>query len=50
MALKLRRRTRRFTNGILQHRERARDRIPLSTGAASFKRVLGSVPYKLSPG
>src|SRR5436190_19044121 len=42
MALKLRRRTRTFTNESLQHRSCRWHRSSLRTGAASFKRVLGS--------
>src|SRR5690242_1561797 len=44
MALKLRRLTRRFTNGSLSPRNSRSQPDPLGTGAASFKRVLGGGP------
>jgi hypothetical protein len=44
MALKLRRRARGFTNGMLARQSSRRERAPLGTGAASFKRVLGGTP------
>src|ERR1041385_5699383 len=42
MALKRRRRTEMFTNGMLAHRSFRREPERLGAGAASFKRVLGS--------
>ncbi len=44
MALKLRRRAGTFTNRMLAHESSRRDPGRLSTGAASFKRVLGRTP------
>ena len=44
MALKLRRRAGRFTNGIVQHRTSGCDADALRTGAGSFKRLLGGSP------
>src|SRR6267378_900895 len=49
MALKLRRRTRRFTNGILQHRSSGRPPDSVRTRAASFKRWLGCTGTILGP-
>jgi len=42
MALKLRRQTEVFTNGMLAHRNSDWKAESLGTGADSFKRVLGS--------
>ena len=48
MALKLRRQLEVFTNGILLHRTSGRPPDLLTTGADSFKRVLGCAPQVIA--